>query len=302
MYSDNREIFMNQGSIKNWTFMANEMQKPIQEMLKLNVKTFQGLEYLKPEELFSFKQPGELLEKQFKLLMKNNHMILDYMEKSFQLLDMALLSLSKNLKENTDQSIKNSVTDLSTKSETASAKIPKTGSEQKKKTIKTKTTTARKTLESSKLKPVSMDTSLQSKVKPKRKATKSATKAETTPKRAVTESKKDIPARKNVKPNIEKRVSISNPILSSEIIKNASLFDLAVSNKKKNKQKIKMTKLENKMGMPDPKTDTLLNQVNIPDDPMNILPDINLPSEHHVTPYEHPMPEQEGKGKNPFKK
>jgi hypothetical protein len=55
--------------------------------------------------------------------------------------------------------------------------------------------------------------------------------------------------------------------------------------------------------MPDPKKGLLLNQVNIPDDTMSNLPDIhNIIPEHHTMQYEHPITEQEGRGKNPFKK
>jgi hypothetical protein len=81
---------MNKDYLQNWTLMVSEMQKPFQEMLDLNVKTVQGLKYVTLEEMSSLQQPGELLDKQVKLMMKNSRMILDYMSQSFQLLEHSL--------------------------------------------------------------------------------------------------------------------------------------------------------------------------------------------------------------------
>lgn len=76
-----------------------------------------------------------------------------------------------------------------------------------------------------------------------------------------------------------------------------------ISDKKEDRVKNRMTKLERKMGMPEPETGLLLNQMSLPDDSMSNQPDIhNFISEHHTSQSEHPLTEQEGKGKNPFKK
>ncbi len=54
---------MNQASFEKWSEMAKKAQEPFQAIAELNVKTLQGLTYLKPEELASLKKPEELLEK-----------------------------------------------------------------------------------------------------------------------------------------------------------------------------------------------------------------------------------------------
>lgn len=143
---------MNQDYLQNWTMMMGEMQKPYQEMLDLNVKTLQGLKYLTVEDMSSMKQPGELLDKQIKLMMENSHMILDYMTQSFQLLEYSFLSLSKQFKENTVQSIKNSGAGLSKNQKTVSEIMTKTvkPSEHKKTATKNKIVPTKNTLMKSK--------------------------------------------------------------------------------------------------------------------------------------------------------
>lgn len=300
------EIIMNQDYLQNWTLMVGEMQKPFQEILDLNVKTLQGLKYLTLEEISSLKQPGELLDKQVKLMMKNSHMVLDYMAQSFQFLENALLSLSKQFKENSVQSIKNSGAELSKNQKTVSEVMTKTvkPSEHKKTANKNKIAATKNTLMNSKNKTASNSTPIQNRVKPEHKTTESTSKQDVSARKsALPESKKDIPARKTVLSESKKGISIRKPIVSNERQKDAPVPSKAVSDKKEDRLKNRMTKLERKMGMPEPKTGLLLNQMSIPDDSMSNLPDIqNSTSEHHTSQSEHPLTEQEGKGKNPFKK
>ncbi|MCC5016270.1 MULTISPECIES: phasin family protein [Legionella] len=89
---------MNQASFEKWSEMAKKAQEPFQAIAELNVKTLQGLTYLKPEELASLKKPEELLEKQINLAVENGHKALDYMQKSFQIFEKAMLSLVQEVK------------------------------------------------------------------------------------------------------------------------------------------------------------------------------------------------------------
>jgi hypothetical protein len=297
---------MNQDYLQNWTLMVGEMQKPFQEMLNLNVKTLQGLKYLTFEEMSSLKQPEELLDKQVKIMMNNSHMILDYMAQSFQLSEYALLSLSKQFKENSVQSIKNSSADLSKNQKTISEIITKTvkPSEHKKTANKNKSAATKNNLMNSKNKTASNSTPIQNRVKPEHKTTESKRKQDVSArKRDLPESKKDIPVHKKVLSESKKGLSISKPIISNERQTYSPMLTKTVSDKKEDRLKNRMTKLERKMGMPEPKTGLLLNQMSIPDDSMSNLPDIqNITSEHHTSQSVHPLTEQEGKGKNPFKK
>jgi hypothetical protein len=92
------EIIMNQ-PFEKWTEIAKKMQAPFQAIAELNVKTLQGLTYLKPDELATLKKPEELLEKQIGLAVENGHKALDYMQKSFEIVEKAMLSFVQEVKK-----------------------------------------------------------------------------------------------------------------------------------------------------------------------------------------------------------
>ena len=93
---------MNQEYFTKLSDMAKKAQEPLQALAELNVKTLQSLTYLKPEELSSTKKPEELFEKQIELAISNGHKALDYMQKSFQILEKAMLSCVQETKTKTD--------------------------------------------------------------------------------------------------------------------------------------------------------------------------------------------------------
>jgi hypothetical protein len=83
---------------EKWSEMTRKMQAPFQAITELNVKTLQGLTYLKPEEISQLKKPEELIEKQISLAVENGHKALDYMQKSFEIMEGAMLSLVQDAK------------------------------------------------------------------------------------------------------------------------------------------------------------------------------------------------------------
>ncbi|EHL29835.1 phasin family protein [Legionella drancourtii] len=94
---------MNQHNFEKWSEVAKKLQEPFQAIAELNVKTLQGITYIKPEELASIKKPEELLEKQINLAVENGHKALDYMQKSFQIFEKAMLSLVEEAKKASDK-------------------------------------------------------------------------------------------------------------------------------------------------------------------------------------------------------
>lgn len=94
---------MNQHNFEKWSEVAKKLQEPFQAITELNVKTLQGLTYIKPEELAGIKKPEELLEKQINLAVENGHKALDYMQKSFQILEKAMLGLVDEAKRASDK-------------------------------------------------------------------------------------------------------------------------------------------------------------------------------------------------------
>ena len=90
---------MNQQNFEKWTEMAKKLQEPFKAIAELNVKTLQGLTYLKPDELARVKKPEEILEKQINLAVENGHKALDYLQQSFQILEKAMLGIVQEAKQ-----------------------------------------------------------------------------------------------------------------------------------------------------------------------------------------------------------
>lgn len=90
---------MNQHNFEKWSEVAKKLQEPFQAIAELNAKTLQGMTYIKPEELAGLKKPEELLEKQINLAVENGHKALDYMQKSFQIFEKAMLNLVEEAKK-----------------------------------------------------------------------------------------------------------------------------------------------------------------------------------------------------------
>lgn len=97
---------MNQQNFDKWSEMAKKIQEPFQAIAELNVKTLQGLSYIKPEELAHVKKPEEVLEKQINLAVENGHKALDYMQKSFEILEKAMLGLVNEAKKTAKETVK----------------------------------------------------------------------------------------------------------------------------------------------------------------------------------------------------
>lgn len=91
---------MNQEHFEKINETFKQIQKPFQDLAELNVKTLQELSLLKPEDFTKLKKPEELLEKQIKLAVENSHKALDYMQKSFEIYEKAMLSFVSQAKKN----------------------------------------------------------------------------------------------------------------------------------------------------------------------------------------------------------
>lgn len=93
---------MSQENFDKWNEMAKKVQEPFKAIADLNIKTLQGLSFIKPEELAQVKKPEELLEKQINMAVENGHKALDYLQQSFQILEKAMLGIVKETKKATE--------------------------------------------------------------------------------------------------------------------------------------------------------------------------------------------------------
>lgn len=89
--------------LQDLTEMAKKLHEPVQALLELNVKTVQELSYLKPEEIALIKKPQELVEKQFQMAIENGRKGLDYLQKSFQIMEKTWLGVSKEFSVKSDK-------------------------------------------------------------------------------------------------------------------------------------------------------------------------------------------------------
>lgn len=68
--------------------------EPFKAIAELNMKTLQEISYIKPEELTAMRNPQEVFEKQMKIALDNGYKALEHMQKSFQIIEKAMLNLT----------------------------------------------------------------------------------------------------------------------------------------------------------------------------------------------------------------
>ncbi|KTC66438.1 Phasin protein (plasmid) [Legionella adelaidensis] len=97
---------MNSEYFERLSNFAKKAQEPLQSLAELNVKTLQGMTYLKPDEFTQIKNPEQLLEKQIELAVTNGHKALNYMQKSFEIMEKAMMSMVQEAKSAKNKSMK----------------------------------------------------------------------------------------------------------------------------------------------------------------------------------------------------
>lgn len=90
---------MNQEYFEKISDAVKKTHEPIQAMAELTMKTLQSYSYIKPEEFSNIKKPEEFIEKQLEIAVANGHKALDYLQKSFQIIEQVMLSFAKETKE-----------------------------------------------------------------------------------------------------------------------------------------------------------------------------------------------------------
>lgn len=88
----------------------NPIEKPMKELVDLNVKAFQGFFQLNPAELFNVLKPEQVLEKNMEMFVQNGHKALDYMQNMFQIMEKNWVLSFDNLTNNTKQVMKQAQT------------------------------------------------------------------------------------------------------------------------------------------------------------------------------------------------
>lgn len=285
--------------------MTTEMQKPMQALIELNVRTLKSLKYIQLKELTDVRQPGGLLGKQVTLAMENSHKVLEYMQESFQIMEHALSSLSKEMKENTEHTIKQAREQLKENKMIMpkGIKTPHKTSASKKAVSKNKTSSK----ESKTVLAKSKSTSSEKKgVLSKSKTSPLKAKA------AMSKSKAAMPARKT-SASTQKKASGSaqhKASGSTQQMLNRSTqpkASMAESKKGMTERKMSMPKgsiPERKATAPMNKMGTPLTKMNIQENNRRGLPEPKILGMHESKPIlqDHHPAGIENKGKNPFQK
>ena len=86
--------------------MDNKFLTPLNEMINLNLSTFQDLSYAMTQEMLINKSPDRMLEKNMKILIEHGHKTLDYMQNAFLIMEKTWFNLS-NQAIDKSQEIKN---------------------------------------------------------------------------------------------------------------------------------------------------------------------------------------------------
>lgn len=240
---------MNQDYLKSWAVMSNEMQKPFQEMLELQMTTLKNLRYLRPEDLSNLRNPAEILSRHFSLAMENSQNIFSFMQKSFHIFEEALLSVSQEMREKTEQSMKAAKTGLAAKE-----KMPEVKSAIRKPAENKKS--------SSKL-TKSASTKPQAKAKSEMKSVKSKTLAA---KAKPASDKRNVAEKKMAKPIAQAGKKLETKSKLSMQKKTASAPKTAKPEKKSaptSQSSMAKTAAKRKAGA-EPKTNLLTKKINAP--------------------------------------
>ena len=82
---------------------GNPLEKQMQELIELNMKTLQNFSYLNPTELLTTLKPEAVLEKQMNVFIQNSRKTMDYMRDMFNLMEKNWLNLSDTVTQNTKE-------------------------------------------------------------------------------------------------------------------------------------------------------------------------------------------------------
>lgn len=123
-------VLHNYFQTKNINPFSDTLEKPVKELMDLNMRTLQNFSYMTPTELLKMRRPEEMME----VFIENSHTAMSYMQHMFDIME-------KHLLKNVDSSLK-SARDVShvVKSATPSSKV--STAKKSAKTTKSSTTKA----------------------------------------------------------------------------------------------------------------------------------------------------------------
>jgi hypothetical protein len=107
---------------KNMNPFSESLEKPVKELMDLNVKALQNLTYLTPTELFKMRRPEEVLEKNMQMFIDNSNAALDYMHNMFNIMERHWLKNADGMLKNTEEHAKQAMHAVSTQTKESTKK------------------------------------------------------------------------------------------------------------------------------------------------------------------------------------
>ncbi|HAT8965796.1 TPA: hypothetical protein JBA93_03585 [Legionella pneumophila subsp. pneumophila] len=88
---------------KDLNTLLRSVEKPIQDLLDLNLKTFKSVSYVTPIELFNVLKPEEVLEKNMNVFIQNSQKAMSYMLNVFQIMEHHWINIYVQMAENPNE-------------------------------------------------------------------------------------------------------------------------------------------------------------------------------------------------------
>ncbi|HAT6937840.1 TPA: hypothetical protein JBL19_15935 [Legionella pneumophila] len=134
MESVMKEQFFQPKDLNN---LLRSVEKPIQDLLDLNLKTLKSVSYVTPVELFNVLKPEEILEKNMNVFIQNSQRAMSYMLNVFQIMEHHWINIYDQMAENPPEKKVNPI--IGKASNKADTNAPKSSASKKSITAKSKT-------------------------------------------------------------------------------------------------------------------------------------------------------------------
>lgn len=122
---------------KDLNNLLRSVEKPIQDLLDLNLKTLKSVSYVTPIELFNVLKPEEILEKNMNVFIQNSQRAMSYMFNVFQIMEHHWINIYDQMAENPPEKKVNPI--IGKTSHKVDTNAPKSSASKKSITTKSKT-------------------------------------------------------------------------------------------------------------------------------------------------------------------
>lgn len=137
---------------KNLNTMVRSIERPMQDLLDLNLKTLQNMSYVTPVEFLNVLKPEQILEKNMNVLIQNSQKAMNYMLNVFQIMEHHWINIFDQIAENPSE--EKSSLPIAKSTHLADSKVKK-ASASKASSVKSKAKPVAKKTKTSKAKPKS---------------------------------------------------------------------------------------------------------------------------------------------------